>query len=130
MMGSHIMNKRDPHRHLTRAEVLAIRKHYAAGLSVREIAAQTGVSEKSVRDIVMFRSHQRVKDARNLPRLPNRHPVDRSPGWTQRAVQALNAAREAEFERLVEQEMARLNKKEMRDRARLTARHRKWSGAG
>ena len=129
MMGSHIMNKRDPHRHLTRAEVLAIRKHYGAGFTVREIAAQTGVNEKSVRDIVMFRSHQRVKDARNLPRLPDRRPRDRSPGWGKRAVQAMNAAREAEFERMVEQEMARLNKKDLRVEARMTARHRRRSGA-
>ena len=122
------MQNRDPHRHLTRAEVLAIRKHYGAGISVREIAARTGVSEKSIRDVVKFRTHKRVKDARNLPRLPDRRPRDHSPGWGRRAYEAMQAAREEEFERMVLQERKRLDKKAMRVQARMTALHRRRRG--
>ena len=122
------MQRRDPHKHLTRAEVLAIRKHYSAGISVREIAARTGVSEKSIRDVVLLRTHKRVKDARNLPRLPDRRPRDRSPGWRERLVQAIFAAREEEFEEMVLQERRRLDRKDLRVQARMTARHRRMRG--
>ena len=64
----------DKHRHLTREEVVSIKRWYAAGFSVYDIAQRSGVSRVSVRAIVNGRTHKRVRavDERSLPPLPRR----------------------------------------------------------
>ena len=98
------------------------------GWSLKAWAEQTGVSERSLYDVVTGRSHKRVKDARNLPRLPNRRPRARLDPAA--LVAASEAARQAEFDRMVGEEVARLDKREMRRQARRTAIIERHAGSG
>ena len=49
-------------KHLTRDQVLFIRAMYRVYYEVDEIAEHMGYSEKTVRDVINWRTHRRVID--------------------------------------------------------------------